>query len=491
MSLAKFLLSAVFLASAGRGHARVLSERAASNITSTCNSISAAVPDPSQVSFPGSSQYTADNAHMYSSSSAASACSVEPSSAEDVSAILRILGSTRTPFAVKGGGHATNPGFSSTTGVEIAMSRLKEISINSTAGTVDLGPGLIWDEVYETLGPAGFNVVGGRIPTIGIAGWTLGGGFSFLSNQYGLGVDNVVAFDLVLPNGTITTVTSRDEDLWFGLRGGLNNFGIVTKFTVKLHPLGQIWGGVLSFAPNQTDVVNDALVKYQQKTDPKSALLGSVVNTPEGAATVIIMYYNAPTPPDGLFDEFLAIPTNQSDVSTRSFVDLYSHLASGNAPQGFRGYYSGVPVTNYSKAVLDAIDNQTTFWSAKLGALDNTTLFNAAIEPFDSGLFSHGSDSAFPPDRSQAILPTCLTIAYSNASLDAVMAQALREFTDAVQAVAVAEGQNVSQAAPYTNYALFDTPIEIVYGQNLPRLRTIKNTIDPKNVMGLAGGWKL
>ncbi|KAI0260602.1 FAD dependent oxidoreductase [Gloeopeniophorella convolvens] len=484
MPLAKFLLCAVFLTSAGRGHARVLSERVASDITSTCNSISAAMPDPSQVSFPGSSQYTADIAHMYASSSAASACSVEPSSAEDVTAILRILGSTRTPFAVKGGGHATNPGFSSTTGVEIAMSRFKAISINSTAGTVDLGPGLIWDEVYETLGPAGFNVVGGRIPTVGVAGLTLGGGFSFLSNQYGLGVDNVVAFDLVLPNGTATTVTSQDEDLWFGLRVGLNNFGIVTKFTVKLHPLGQIWGGVIGFAPNQIDVVNDALVKYQQKIDLKAALAGST-------ATGIIMYYDAPTPPDGLFDEFLAIPTNQSDVSTRSFVDMFSLLANGNAPQGFRGYYSGIPVTNYSKAVLDAIDNQTTFWSAKLGALDNTLIFNTAIEPFDSGVFSYGSDSAYPPDRSQAILPTCITMAYSNASLDAVMAQGLREFTDAVQAVAVAEGQNVSQAAPYVNYALFDTPIEIVYGQNLPRLRTIKNAIDPENVMGLAGGWKL
>jgi FAD/FMN-containing dehydrogenase len=77
---------------------------------------------------------------------------------------------------VKGGGHTSNPGFSSTPGVQIALSRFNDTKVNADDGTVEVGPALTWDEVYETLAPIGMSVVGGRIPGIGVAGLTLGGG---------------------------------------------------------------------------------------------------------------------------------------------------------------------------------------------------------------------------------------------------------------------------------------------------------------------------
>jgi len=92
------------------------------------------------------------------------------------SAQLKILGSCRTPFAVKGGGHTTNPGFSSTPGVQIALSRFNDTKANAGNRTVGVGPGLTWDEVYAALAPFGMSVVGGRIPGVGVAGLTLGGG---------------------------------------------------------------------------------------------------------------------------------------------------------------------------------------------------------------------------------------------------------------------------------------------------------------------------
>ena len=178
---------------------------------------------------------------------------MEPGSAEDVGKIvgylyihitfsilanfsssqLCILGSTRTRFAVKGGGHTYNLGFSSTPGVQIAMARFKDIKVNPAAATVEVGAGLTWDQVYAALQPYNLTVAGGRTPGIGVAGLTLGGGesvlsydisyepqigYSWKSSQYGLTVDNIMGYELVLPNGTITSVTSNDVDLWFGLR---------------------------------------------------------------------------------------------------------------------------------------------------------------------------------------------------------------------------------------------------------------------------------
>jgi Berberine and berberine like len=112
------------------------------------------------------------------------------------------------------------------------------------------------------------------------------------------------------------------------------------------------------------------------------------------------------------------------------------------------------------------------------------------FEPFDKGLFSHGSDSAYPPDRSHAVFPSFLSPTWSNASIDETMADALRSISNAMHASALADGQNVSQAAVYPNYALYGTPLEHMYGGNVERLRQIRAAIDPDDVMGLAGGWK-
>ena len=84
---------------------------------------------------------------------------------------------------MKGGGHTANPGFSSTSGVQIVMTRFNEIKVNSTCGTVEVGAGLTWGQVYEALEPTGVNVVGGRTPGVGVAGLTLGGGKSLSSTE--------------------------------------------------------------------------------------------------------------------------------------------------------------------------------------------------------------------------------------------------------------------------------------------------------------------
>jgi hypothetical protein len=98
--------------------------------------------------------------------------------------------------------------------------------------------------------------------------------------------------------------------------------------------------------------------------------------------------------------------------------------------------------------------------------------------------------SAYPPDRSHAIYPSALTVEWSNPSLDNTTAFALGNFSETIKTVAIADGQNVSHATKYVNYALFGTPLEYMYGGNLERLREIRAAIDPKDVMGLAGGWK-
>lgn len=111
------------------------------------------------------------------------------------------------------------------------MTRFKDTKVNTAAATVEVGAGLTWDPVYAALDSYGITVVGGRIPGVGVAGLTLGGGeclstscvrtgyhrrragYSWKSKLYGLTVDNIVGFELVLPNGTIASVTADEADL--------------------------------------------------------------------------------------------------------------------------------------------------------------------------------------------------------------------------------------------------------------------------------------
>jgi len=204
-----------------------------SSFQDACTQIETAISSVSAVYYSPSAEYNANMMYWASSSSQLAACSVEPGSAQDVGVILGIIGATRTAFAVKGGGHASNPGFSSTKGVQIAMRRFNQVIVNKQAMLVEIGAGLKWDDVYQALDKTGLNVVGGRVSGVGVAGFTLGGGYSWKSDQYGLTIDTVESFELVRPNGQVQTVTSKDEDLFFALKGGFNNFVLrVMSFTL-------------------------------------------------------------------------------------------------------------------------------------------------------------------------------------------------------------------------------------------------------------------
>ncbi|KAI9437943.1 FAD-binding domain-containing protein [Lactarius indigo] len=454
-----------------------------------CRQISLAISNASQVFFPSSNGYISDNEHALVSSSEASVCSVEPGSTQDLGLILHVLSNSRTPFGVKSGGHTENRGFSSTCGVQISLARFNTFKVDIDAHTVELGPSLAWDDVFERLAPYGVNVIGGRIPGIGVGGFTLGGGYSFQTSQYGLAVDNVVAFELVLPNGTVTTVTEANHDLWFALRGGGNNFGIVTKFTFKSFAQGQVWGGAILYAPDQLEAVKAATAEFSGVTDTKATLITTFVYTSGGVSSAALIFYNDPNPPSGIFDAFLHIPSLQKDVGVRSYPEFIKAVSVADPP-GQRGSSCGFPVTKYSLNFLDAIADQILFWGKKLTALDPSVFVAADAELLDSTVFSHGAPSAYPPDRSLVYFPSILSFTWANSTSDKTMFRAQREIADNLRVAALKDGQDVERAAVYPNYALFDTPLEDMYGKNMPRLRELKRAIDLKNVMGLTGGFK-
>ncbi|KAG1731564.1 hypothetical protein EDB19DRAFT_1737404 [Suillus lakei] len=461
------------------------------SLTETCKEIAASVSSASMVYDKVSVNYSKDISHWASSSSQIAECSFEPGTSLDVSIALQILGKTRTPFAVKGGGHASNPGFSSTTGVQIAMSRFSDITYDASSQTATIGAGLVWDTVYAALEPHGVNVVGGRAPGVGVAGFTLGGGYSWLTNQHGLTIDTVESFELAMPNGTVLNVTAAsDPDLYFGLRGGFNNFGIVTRFTLKTFPQSQVWGGPIVYTANVVDLVNQATANFVANiTDPKAQIITTYNHVFGALVAAELVFYDGPSPPEGIFDEFLAIPHLLEDVSTRSFLSLVQASPSNTIPDS-RAIFNTISVLDYPVSLLESIVNESVFWGQAL-AQSGAWLTSYDVEPFIPSILSHSTTpSAYPPSRNRGLLPLNIYFAWTPPTSDEIMQQAIRDSAAHLRHLAIAGGQDVADAALYSNYAIFDTPLSSIYGDNLPRLHAIKAAVDPTNVMGLAGGFK-
>ncbi|KIJ12300.1 hypothetical protein PAXINDRAFT_118261 [Paxillus involutus ATCC 200175] len=479
----------------------VESTRANQLLTSwTCKQIAAYVSSASEIFYNDHPSYHRGIGHWASSSSQKAECVFEPGSAEDVAIALRILGETRTPFAVKGGGHATNPGFSSTRGVHISMSQFSDVTYNPSLQTATVGAGMIWDDVYAALQPHGVTVVGARISGIGVAGFTLGGGYSWLTDQHGLAVDTVREYELVMPNSTIIAVTeSSSPDLFFGLKGGFNNFGIVTKFTLRTFPQGSVWGGTLIMDETGIDPLIDATQNFIEKNyDPKAAIITTYSYVLGSQIAISLLFYDGPEPPKGMFDDFLKIEAYQ-DVGTRSYLSLVQSPPI-SLIAGKRGVFHTIPVIKYSRAFQEAVVNETWHFATQSGL--NPHMISIALEPFRflrelDAKTGSVSRAALPPPRTRATgsHPVVMDAAWDDPAMDGRMHEALRAASERLSAKLARDpdtsmGTSTPPPELYSNYAILGTPVEEIYGDSLPRLRKIKEATDPGNVMGLAGGWK-
>jgi len=131
---------------------------------------------------------------------------------------------------------------------------MKGIRVDPTAGTCHAQAGLSWGEFNRETQVYGLATTGGVVSTTGIAGLTLGGGVGWIAGKCGLACDNVLSFDVVTADGlAITASADEHPDLYWGLRGGGGNFGVVTSFQYRLHPISRVLGGIVAypFAPRQ------------------------------------------------------------------------------------------------------------------------------------------------------------------------------------------------------------------------------------------------
>ncbi len=180
---------------------------------------------------------------------------VQPASARDVAATVDFAREHALLIGVKGGGHNIAGTAIAERGLTLDMSRLREVTVDPEKRLAHVGAGCLLRDVDQATQRHGLATVLGFMSEVGVAGLTLGGGLGYLTRRFGWTVDNLLEVEIVTADGAIR-IASRDQnaDLFWALRGGGGNFGVVTRFTFRLHPVGpMVHGGLIAWPFEHAD----------------------------------------------------------------------------------------------------------------------------------------------------------------------------------------------------------------------------------------------
>jgi FAD/FMN-containing dehydrogenase len=171
-----------------------------------------------------------------------------PVNAGDVIAAVNFARESHLPIAIRGGGHSV-PGFGTCDGgVVIDLSRMRGVRVNPEKKTARAEGGATWGDFNAATYPFGLATTGGIISTTGVSGLTLGGGIGYLARGFGLSLDNLLSADVVTADGKFLIASEKEnEDLFWAIRGGGGNFGVLTSLEFRLHPVKDIYGGPMFY----------------------------------------------------------------------------------------------------------------------------------------------------------------------------------------------------------------------------------------------------
>ncbi|KAH7380286.1 FAD binding domain-containing protein [Phaeosphaeria sp. MPI-PUGE-AT-0046c] len=264
----------------------------------------------------------------------------EPKSAKEVAIAVLLCKGAKCRFAVRSGGHAPMKNASSIDdGLVIDMKNLNTIQLSEDKSIASIGTGNRWEAVFRELEKDGLGVAGGRSGDVGVGGYTLGGGISFFASATGWGCDTIRNYELVTANGDLINVNQESHpDLYWALRGGGNNFGIVTHFDYETFPQGDVFAGNLLYDVEHKDAAMKAFNTYSNHGDPKAATWMSIAWLEGRKLMSALAMYSAPDPDAKVLQSYLSIPALHKTAKVRSMADMVHEVAEVQTVDHFQSY---------------------------------------------------------------------------------------------------------------------------------------------------------
>ncbi|HLZ36967.1 MAG TPA: FAD-binding oxidoreductase [Mycobacteriales bacterium] len=405
---------------------------------------------------------------------------VQAAGVPDVVSAVRFATAHGLSLSVRSGGHGV-AGHATSGDLVVDLSLLRAVRVDSVRRVADAQAGARWSDVDVATQRHALGTPGGRVTTTGIAGLTLGGGHGWLSPLHGLTCDNLLGAELVTADGRVVTVDEDHEpDLLWALRGGGGNFGVVTRFTYRLHPVGPVVaGGVVCYPGERAADVAAAYSAFSASAPPEvggSLVVEVTPRTPRLPAgtgrrtivTLILTWVGADLDAGArvLAPLRRVAPPLVDDVARRSYLELQAMTDLANRP-GFRNYWSASYLRSPTPELVAGVADAFGPGSPQSQAIF-TPLGRAVREwPPETAAFAHREAGWFFHPLAVYVEPT----------------------EDAAQRVWAR--RLVQQAAPYASggeYLNFSSDEDAAHAcaaydpATYERLRRVKRVWDPSNV---------
>jgi FAD/FMN-containing dehydrogenase len=397
---------------------------------------------------------------------------VQCAGAADVGTAFAFARAHELAVAVRGGGH--NPAGHCVVdgGLVIDLSQLRKVEVDGQARIARAEGGSTWLDFDAATQAFGLVTPGGIVGSTGVCGLTLGGGIGHLTAQHGLTCDNLVAAEIVTPDGSVVHASSEENaDLLWGLRGGGGNFGVATRLEFRLHPLDQVVGGVLAYRGTG---VREALRRFRDvvASSPRELSCQASLDVDE-SLTPVLAILPCSTSADGHSAELRELRSAPGLVDDRtrahSFLDQQRVVDS---PYGEnRHYWKGHFVRELPDELLDELLSRVGALGRPAGGILIESLHGAPKDTDDATAVAGFRHAAFNVSAQAT---------WQDAALDEDFIGWARDTAAAIEPWSFSGGG-------YVNYMQADEPIERVraaFGaEAFERLQTLKRRYDPANVL--------
>jgi FAD/FMN-containing dehydrogenase len=403
-------------------------------------------------------------------------------STTDVVAVVNFARETGSDLAVRGGGHSV-PGFGTADGAVVAdLSGMRAVRVDPDARIAYAQGGATLGDVNAATGAHGLATPGGIISTTGVGGLTLGGGIGYLSRSYGLSVDNVLSAEVVTADGQVRVASSEENpDLYWAIRGGGGNFGIVTEFRFQLHPVANVLAGPMFFEladgpavfRHYRDLIGDAPREYGgfplfNQAPPLPFIPEDRVGEP--LCGVMHCWTGDEEQGAALIDSFRQVATPVGEhVGVMPFADVNA-LFDGLVPRGLQHYWKAAFVTELTDDAIEAHFRH----GPGVPAMNSTM----HIYPINGACHDVAADATAFGHR-DASFATVIAGMWPDPAENEANTAWVKDYYAAIAPY--------SDAGGYINFASADDQPRVPdnYGSNYARLRDIKRAYDPENLFHL------
>jgi FAD/FMN-containing dehydrogenase len=400
---------------------------------------------------------------------------VRPSDPDEVAAALRHAARHDLAVSVRSGGHSPLGHSTNTGGMVIDLAHLDGVEVlDADRRLVRVGGGATWGQVSATLDPLGWALTAGDTSDVGVGGLTLGGGVGWLVRRDGLAVDNLVGARVVTADGRLVTASADEHaDLFWALRGGGGNFGVVVDFDFVAQPVGTVHYGTITYqADHPAGLIRrwrNAMRRAPEELSSTLALMPQVPGSPR-MANLLVCYAGLPGgtlgDADAAIEPMLELGTvTQASISERSYAEILEDAQ--HPPAGVRLVGRNTLVATLGDGVIGAIEGLAGSAGPVVVALRSLGGAFARV-PADATAFAH---------RDAEAMVVCMAILPETAS-DADVERALVPWRS-VAAYGVGTYINFQGSATEEDLAAAYPPATYA------RLAEVKRDYDPGNVFAL------